>query len=168
MFKNSSLPIDLDRLDHKKMDELAQHPQLINALDSWILAPDRELVPPLTNLGKIVSELYGFKRDMVLFRGFDPSKTHQDKMGLASSCKVGEQHDYRLHSPLSFSTSENIANAFGTLTVQATVNPAHTPALVITDELATLVSRLRNINPETQKEVIVFPPANIEFIILKK
>lgn len=167
-FTKAVRTVDQSKLDHAKLEELSQHPDLLKVLDSWVLAPDRELVPALKRLGEIVTGLYGFRKDLVLYRGFDPNKRYQDLMGLSKANCVGDRCDYRLHSPLSFSTEEGIAEAFGPTLVRTMANPAHTPMLVITDELSTLVSRLRNINPETQKEVILFPPTNIDFVILKR
>lgn len=165
----STKPIDPKALDQEKLTALSQHPELIKQLDKWILSPDKGLLPALMRLAEIVNLLYGFT-DLVLYRGFDASISYQDTMGLTSKCAVGEHHTYDLPNPLSFSTERSIAQSFsgGKVVVQTIINPHHVHALVVTDELSFLVSELRNIDPETQKEVIVFPPASIKFTILEK
>jgi hypothetical protein len=160
--------IDFTQIDHDKLAALSQHTELLKQLDRWILHPDKTLLPSLRALAKIVNDLYHFK-ELALFRGFDPSIAYQDTMGLQRGrYATGERHDYPLENPLSFSTELKIAQSFGPTVVRTLVDPNHPLGLVVTDELSVLVSQLRNIRPETQKEVIMFPPAVIQFTIIEK
>ena len=164
---DSAQVIDFTKIDQDKLAALSHHTELLKQLDRWILHPDKTLLPSLHALAKIVNDMYEF-RDMPLYRGFDPSIAYQDTMGLPQQYAVGQRHDYPLVNPLSFSTELTIAQAFGPTVVRTVVNPKKQLGLVITDELSVLVSQLRNIRPETQKEVIVFPPAVIQFTIIEK
>lgn len=163
----SVVPIDMTSLDHEKLHALSHHTDLLQQLDRWILHPDRVLLPSLRKLAEIVNQLYHFEQ-LVLYRGVNPWIKYQDTMGLTGHYEAGEGHSYTLENPLSFTTDEAIGREFGKVLVKTDLHPLSTPALVITDELATLVCQLRNIAPETQKEVIVFPPAVIQFTILEK
>jgi hypothetical protein len=165
--KDGAQVIDFTQIDHDKLAALSQHTELLKQLDRWILHPDKTLLPSLRALAKIVNDLYKF-REMPLYRGFDPSSTYQDIMGMPKNYAIGQRHDYVLENPLSFSTELSIAQAFGSTVIRTVVDPSKELGLVITDELSVLVSQLRNIRPETQKEVIMFPPAVIKFTILEK
>lgn len=164
---DGSKKIDVNKLDQEKLHLLSSYRDLLKALDNWILSPDRNLLPSLTELAKVVNRLYVFK-DLKLYRGFDMKLGYQDNMGLTGTPDLNKYYNYRCHSPLSFSTDKSIAQAFGSVVVTTELDVSHTGSLVITDELATLVCQLRNIAPETQKEVIVFPPALIKFEVIEK
>jgi hypothetical protein len=159
--------IDVNKLDQGKLHLLSSQTELLKALDNWILSPDRNLLPSLTELAKIVNRLYNFK-ELQLYRGFDMKLGYQDNMGLSGTPEQNKHYEYRCHSPLSFSTDLSIAQTFGSVVVLTHLNVNQTDALVVTDELATLVCQLRNIAPETQKEVIVFPPAVVKFEVIEK
>lgn len=171
----ASASLDEVKLDVARLQALEQHENLLQALDNWVLAPDKRLYPQLLQLATVVRKLYPLGHRMQLYRGFDPQSPYQNTMGLSERgflsnsekpFKVGETHTYTCDdAPLSFSTDPGIARAFGKVVVRAIIDPQHTNALVITPELAALVSKRRNIKPETQHEVIVLPHTVLHFVI---
>lgn len=172
---NASTSLTADRLDATKLQALERHEVLIDALDNWVLAPDKRLFPQLIELASVVRKLYQLPHRLDLYRGFDPQSHYQNTMGLSKrgfmsneekDFRVGQTHSYECDdAPLSFSTDLKIAQAFGKVVVRAQIDPNKCRALVITSELAALVCKRRNIEPETQREVIVLPPLQLDFVI---
>jgi hypothetical protein len=161
-------------VDVQKLHALERQPALIDALDAWIRMPDKNLYPRLTELAALVLETYELPHSIAIFRGFDPQSPYQNTMGLAQKGlmfntvkphAVGETHHYEDSKPISFTTDENIARAFGKVVIRMEVNPRTQPALVITPELCALVCKRRNVEPQTQKEVILLPPVCIDYVI---
>lgn len=166
-------------INRDKLREMEKYPHLIEALDSWVLAPDFQLLEELRKLADVVKRVYRFKGLMKLWRGVDPASSYQDVMGLAekgflwNTVKRHEKGDIftytNSHSPLSFSTNREIAQAFGKTLVSTVIDFEKADVLVITPELTKLVSQRRNLDEiETQDEVIFFPPYKLEFTIENK
>jgi hypothetical protein len=176
----ASKNIDKSQLDKSKINALKKHSDLLNALDQWALIADRNLIPKLIELGSVVNKLYDFKDDLTLYRGFGVSRFNnfQDTMGLIEERRfINKIKEHRVNDSfrynssfkaISFSTDLKIAEAFGSVVVRTMVNPLKDFILILTDELCYIVSEMRNIELETQKEVILLPPFDITFVVVKK
>lgn len=173
---NGSTPISIKSLDKMKLQTLSKHSDLIEALDQWILVPDKRLLPKLIELGKIVDSIYSIK-EMTVYRGIDVGFMYkgkiQDTMGLTEGffntlkdgVGIGYTFKYGITKPLSTTTDVKIASAFGSVIVEGSI-PRFVSKLVITDELSYLVCKRRNIEPSTQKECIIFPGSHIAFKVI--
>lgn len=165
-------PLDEKSVDKNKIKELCKYPDLLKKLDSWILSPDRKLLPYIVKLGKIIDNMYNLK-DIIIFRGMSVGfiSFGQQYMGLVDKTLFGGtklkkgvvpgyKFDYTPADPISFSWDQEIAMAFGNLVVSC-ISKKSSPRLVITDELNLIISKMRNIVPVTQREVICFPQAKL-------
>lgn len=175
-----SISIDISKLDMKKVELFeTKHIDLVRKLDNWILYPNQNLLTYIVKLSKVVDELYSL-RDITIYRGMTVSKfgsKYQETMGLTETSWLGTaklkkgvvpgyKFDYTATRATSFSWDENIARAFGNLVVSG-VSKYGSPRLVITDELAYIVSKLRKLpDPDTQREVIVLPPSKLSCKVL--
>lgn len=161
-------PMDESKLDHKKIEKLLKYPDLLNALDEWIIFPDRNLLPKLKQLSQIVDRLYNFNyQNSKIYRGFSKNNNYQDKMdlidkhflfnSLKKDVKPGYEFRYKVTNPISFTTNVNIAKDFGSIVVESNL-PKHNK-LVITNELNYIILKMyNNLKPnKSQYEVIVFP-----------
>lgn len=165
-FNDAVTYFDESKLDHKKIQILLKYPDLLKALDEWILVPNRNLLPKLKQLSLIVDKLYTFNYNSKIYRGFRKNSI-QDTMGLTNrgffidtlkrETAPGYEFTYKVTNPLSFSTDLNIAKAFGKIVIETKL-PKHNK-LVITNELAHIINKMRNLKKDTQTqyEVIVFP-----------
>lgn len=167
--------VDESTLDQSRLKRYNQHPEMIELLDDWILSPDADLLEKLRPYVKKFESIARLRVGTKLYRGFDATSSYQDTMGLSKKKflfnevlkhDVGDSFNYVISKPLSFSTDIDIARAFGKTVVELTSLPGE--YIWITDELSTLISRRRNIGPETQKEVILLPPEELTFKILSK
>lgn len=163
-----------EQLDPAKMEALERHDSLMASLDEWVLCPDKRLYPALIKLGDLARQLYKFPPSMTLYRGFDPQSGYQNTMGLSEKgllfnkekpFAVGERHHYEGEQPISCTTNESIAQAFGKVVIRTQIKPNAPGSLVITPELAAIVSKRRNVEHATQDEVIVLPPVHMTFEI---
>lgn len=171
---NASQALAENQLDVPRMNQLQQHEDLIDALDHWIQMPEPRLYPALSRLSEEVRALYTFPESLTLYRGFDPQSRYQNTMGLSERgllyntevpFEVGSEHAWCGDTPVSTTVDEQIAKAFGKVIVRLAVNPNTAGSLVITPELCALVCKKRDIDPQTQKEVILLPPVQVRFAI---
>lgn len=163
-----------EQLDPEKMAALQRHDNLIASLDEWVMIPDKRLYPALQKLSEVARQLYKFPPSMTLYRGLDPQSSYQNTMGLSKKgillntekpFRLGELHHYESDQPISCTTSEQIAQAFGKVVIRMKVQPNRPGTLVITQEMAALVCQRRNIELKTQDEVILLPPVQVDFVI---
>jgi hypothetical protein len=149
-------------------------PRYISAVDDWILTPNSDLLPLLQEFGNLLKGLYE-KQTTYLIRGFGATPDFQDTMGInfdsgfwfkSAKVKVGDRISYANTRPISFTVDEEIALMFGRYAV-VTAEPVELfkDNFVITNELSVLVSQRRNIEPRTQKEVILYPQTR-EYILV--
>lgn len=169
--------LDLSEIDPIKLRALIGHRNLIEALDDWILYPDRRLINDLKQLALVVNKLYNYRSKIQLYRGFSPRLNYQDSMGLRdgdgsffSKIKKYKKDDVFHYASddkaISFSTSRDIARGFGTTLVSTVLDPTKQLALIITPELSKIICDRRNITDlQTQEEVIILPPFEIQFTI---
>lgn len=144
-----------------EMDE-----RYIKAVDDWILAPNADLLPTIMEFGNLIKGFYEPQKTYLL-RGFGATPEFQDTMGInfdsgfwfkSAKVEVGKNIEYENTKPISFTVDEEIAFAFGKYVV-VTAEPVTLFAdnFVITNEVSVAVSKRRNIEPRTQKEVILYP-----------
>lgn len=173
---NNCDAVDAAALDPEKMAALEQHEELLTALDKWIQMPDPRLYTQLADLSEVVRQTYQLPARLLVFRGFDLHSPYQNTMGLSTrglmgsevtvkGVMVGAMHRCRSEEPISCTTDEKIARAFGKIVVNIEINPSVPGTLVVTPELCALVCKRRNIDLSTQKEVILLPPVDTEFQI---
>lgn len=161
--------LTLQKLDIDKINFLKKKNNLINSLYRWTIFPDASLVGDLRELGIVVENLYSLPRKLTVYRGFNRQSAHQDTMGLVideQGLNKEKVHTYsRTDRCLSFTTDPEIARSYGDVVVKTELDLHRCNALVITDELAHLVSEKRGELSQTQKEVIVLAPFLIHFQI---
>lgn len=168
--RRSWIEISPTQLCQDKLSVLSKQKELLRTLLQWVVFPDYSLVPQLRELGALVESVYQLTGKMDIYRGFDPSgQNGQNTMGLGEGAKPTEiVHTYE-HSTraLSYSTDCEIARSYGQLLVHTVLDFKQHNALVITDELAHLISEMKGEVSQTQKEVIVLPPLCVRFRILE-
>jgi len=152
-----------NEIDFNKVEKLRHYIDLIEALDEWILAPDKRLLPKLQKLQKILQGMYKIKSNIKLYRGFGNSS--QDTMGVSVKgifkktidLNVGESFKYTNKYPLSFSTSYIIASDFGPFIVTSMLD--NSQFVPIVKELCYIISKdIRNLQRiESQDEIILMP-----------
>ena len=169
-------PIDFRQLNQTVLKTLARHPDLVAVVDDWILMPDRKHLVDLIAAGKVLEKIQPFPRQRV-WRGFDPASSYQDTMGLSKDWilwrqalkhEVGERFEYTQQHPMSFATDLDIAQAFGRTVVEIDLTVLRNSVVWVSDELSALISDRRNIQPVTQREVIVLPHGPLSFTIYQK
>jgi len=169
--------LELSEIDPHKLQVLLKHQDLIKVLDDWILYPDRRLIEDLKKLAVIVNGLNKHSQSLVLYRGISPHLNYQDTMDLrdpngpifskVKKYKKGDVFRYAsTEKAISFSTNIFIARGFGTTLVSTVCDPSKQLALIITPELSKIICDRRKItNLQTQDEVVILPPFDIEFTI---
>lgn len=171
---NAAQQLGEGEVDLALLKRLESHEKLIDALDAWITMPDRHLYPRLSELARLVQSECRLPPHQTLYRGFDPQSRYQNTMGLSDrgllsneevDYSAGSVHRYEGATPVSFTTDESIARAFGKVVVRTEVNPQKDHVLCITPELTALVCKRRNIATSTQREVIALPPVALEFTV---
>jgi hypothetical protein len=151
-----------------KVEKLQQYPKLIQKLDTWILIPDRNLIPHLRELADVMKGIYKFDKELVLFRGFDV-KSVQDNMGLTTMPHVGQQVPFKTSDrALSFSKEIGIAKSFGGIILASKFKTDQTDFLDVTPELVYLVHQERKLSDyKTQHEVIILPPSEFQSTVVQ-
>lgn len=172
---NAVEDIDISKLNKVLINKLGNISGLVEAIDNWVLTPDKKLLPTLLNYAKLLKSFNDLPEGTRLFRGFDPKSNYQDTLGLTykgffvnkvHNYSVGHEFNYIIENPISFTTSERIAGEFGSTIVELKELP--NDYIWLSDELAYLISKRRNIKPETQKELIILPPADLKLKVIKK
>lgn len=171
----AEMNLSVNNLNKDILRRYEKYPYLIDALDNWILSPDRELLPLLNELSLIVKLLQPNKNIKKCFRGFYVSGDYQENLDLVErkfffnrlkKFTVGDTFNYQSTNKLiSFTTDISIARAFGKIVVSIVLKNYHGNFLMVTDELSYLVSLNRKIPPTTQKEIILLPPFSFQYSI---
>lgn len=117
-----------------------------------------------------MKQLYKHKTPLTIYRGFSLNKGPYQNTTLPTegwliksvTVPIGVTHDLSLKGPMSFSSSKDIAEAFGEYLIECTIPDIRTVhGLVITPELSYLVAKRRNLvrngTFEDQAEIIMFP-----------
>lgn len=156
-------PLDERTLNAEHLRALQDHSQLIAALDSWGLQPDRRFLPQLHALARLVQELAPLKSVQV-FRGFDLGGSQED-FGLTKALiadlngKPFQYTDVTKQKTLVFTTERVIAECLGEVVVKTVLSADKHLFLPYTAELAFLVGRRRPEAPIWRHEVFVLPSA---------
>lgn len=156
-----SKPLDLSTVDLKVMSKLQHREDLMKCLDDWILFADRDLIPKLRELAKLVRTLKPITR-VPIYRGFGNWGAQETNGFSISSVNVGDMKSVRYTDrAISFSTDIEIARAFGKIVVMCN-DWDKNDYLYICPELCRIVAERRNLTEvETQHEIIVLPPISI-------
>ena len=136
----------IDRYDRQIVEKYYPHVDLIEALDQWILAPDRMLLPRLQQLAELVKVLQPKSIPNTIYRGMDVRSTYQEHLGLSKrgiifstpkDIAVGSVQRFMSPSAcISFTSDLEIARAFGKTVVSMDLKHYRGKVLVITDELS--------------------------------
>lgn len=155
---------EINSLDKNKINELKKHKDLLNSLNEWIMIADRNLLPDILKLAKIIKNMEK-QSDIILYRGFSLNSFQED-LNLTNPKLHGSYKFTSLEKPVSFSKSKDIAQAFGHILIETRINNKY-DFLVITNELNFLIHEMRNLKIiETQEEVILLPPFQIDFKVI--
>lgn len=167
----------LGAIDPAKLAELERREGVIEGLVQWIRLPEPKLYPVLAELSAVVRSLYDFPATLPVWRGFDLQSPYQNTMGLSvkgllsNSVKkgilVGSLHRWCDDRPISCTSDPEIAQAYGSVVVGLEVQPNMPGSLVITPELYAIVCARQDVAAQSQSEVILLPPVDCEFQIVK-
>lgn len=163
----AELPIVIKDLDTTAVREYLKYPDLMAALDEYILFADQKLIPSLQKLERLQKKVQpGLSIDK-LYRG-SGNWGPQENLG-SEGMRVGEKKAFKSpHKVISTSTSLEIAQAFGNTVVGIELDTSAS-YLAVSDELSYIVSRRRNLDEAmTQKEVILLPPISLTFTVLEQ
>ena len=180
-------PIDPMIIDPEKMMKLAEYPDLLLALKKWTTTPDHNLSPALIFLGKLVDEIYQFKKPIVCYRGIRTGFSTRPKQNLMGAIddeieylrllkpgfdKPGQTFSFESPEPMSLARSPYIAKIYGNYIIKTEI-PADANKLVITPELSYLLQQMeveypeyRAVNLSVTHEVVVFPGTKLDFEIV--
>lgn len=163
--------LDVNKLDDALIDKLKAHQDILSTLNKWIMSPDSTLLPKLIEASEKLIDLDPRVLPSKIYRGVGLRNGYQDTLSITkNNARVGCEIKYTPTRPISFTTNLDIANAFGNVVVEADTKQLAQRYLWISDELSYLVSRMRNIAPMTQDEVIIFPtkiPVDLTIISVK-
>ena len=175
---SASRALDPLSLDPRIVKAFEARPKLVEAIDNWILVPDYSARDVLNSLVDQVEAIQQAPLVQVLYRGFDLRRSKQNTMGLSTDQGlwykikphvVGSRFNYTLTTPLSFTTNEAMAQAFGDVVISIDPRTLKNRKLWISPELSYVISRRRNISPQTQDEVILLPDSHpFQFTVIKK
>lgn len=166
-YKNAVRPlskIELESIDKNKIAELKKNKHLLESLDKWILFADRNLIPDIKRLSAIIKSMEK-QQGLVLYRGFNIYSV-QENLNIANP-KINSNYNYATKErAVSFSKSKEIAKAFGEILVETNIKN-DVDYLEITNELNLIIHEMRNLKTiETQDEVILLPPFEIDFKVI--
>lgn len=152
--------INLSKVNMGLVNYYLSHKKLMSNLDNWVLSPDYDNLPDLMKLREIINKHQPVSNDNSLYRGFVLGESTQNTHGLdynTLNANTKKKIQMTIDKPTSFTTSLEIANAFGTTVIS--INPGEFTKyfLRMTDEVAVGLCKLRNIKPETQHEWIYLP-----------
>lgn len=120
------LTYNLDDVDRRVVDRMIRFPDLLKAIDQWVLMPDQELVPILREAARVFTPMQRKHNHAKIYRGFNPKSTDQDTMGLQrqgwfgprpADFRVGDKFSYVTERALSFTHHEGTASVFGGVVV---------------------------------------------------
>lgn len=165
---------DVKKLDGEATTAYLAMPDAIKLLVRWVELPDMHMLNELMDVAEKLKAIKPLPEGTNLFRGFYPTSAYQDTMGLmkrdwlGANVKphhAGETYTYALERPLSFTTDQSMAEAYGSTVIQLHGQPE--AYVWITDELNLLLATARRKEAKSEKEVIVLPPFDAHFTILK-
>lgn len=144
-----------ENLDRKVIDQLLQHPDLLDVIYQWVENNDKSLIDDLKKAKKVFERIQQPKRrSKVLYRGFGISSgqmVHGLDRPTLFDMKVGEKFEDTPSKPVSFSAFEEVAKAYGNIIVTVDYAREDKRMLHITNEIliatAMMVDR-RNGLPE--------------------
>lgn len=153
--------LDISTVDIGVMAKLKQRDDLMKCLDDWVLFADRDLIPRLRELAKLVRTLKPVAK-VPIYRGFGNWGGQETNGFSTSSTNVGDVSNVRYTDrAISFSTDIEIARAFGKIVVECN-DWNKNDYLYICPELCRIIAERRNLAMiETQHEIIVLPPISI-------
>lgn len=146
-------------LDRKVIDQLLQHPELLDVIYQWVENNDKSLIDDLKQAKKVFERIQQPKRrDKLLYRGFSISSgqmVHGLDRPKLFDMDIGEEFVDTPRKPVSFSAYEEVAKAYGNIIVTVDYAAEYKRMLHITNEVliatAMMVDR-RNGLPENMIE----------------
>lgn len=165
---------DVKKLDDEVTVAYMAMPDAIKLLVRWVELPDMHMYTELKDVAEQLKAIKPLPEGTNLFRGFYPTSAYQDTMGLmerdwlGSKVKphhIGESYEYALKRPLSFTTDQSMAEAYGSTVVQLHNQPE--AYVWITDELNLLIATAMRKEAKSEKEVIVLPSFDSRYTIVK-
>lgn len=163
-----TMTLSAQDIDMDKVKKLRARPDLIQAVHAWTILPDRELIPRLVELGKLVNALYTQPKELQLFRGFNIGGI-QEALGIQGVPHVGQTVSFKSDDrALSFSKEIDISKSFGGVVVCAHFKTQNTVYLDITPELCYLIAEKFHLKRiDTQHEVVIMPPVDFNAMVVQ-
>ena len=169
-------PLDKTKLQSSLVEAYRKNTRLLEVIDSWILSPDAELVKSLIWAKEVIDDLQHPSLPQLIYRGMS-TNGYQDTLGFTTGGwfnKVRKELFNKptireITRPISFTTNQEIALAFGDILVQAKTGELGPHCLVITEELSAAISIHRKLKTlVTQDEVVVLPTIKkLELTLIK-
>ena len=152
-----------------------EHEEECKVLLDWVTRPNYDLCKKLEPFGKMITDLYHFRKSYTVYRGrrSNSSFKHsqqamgllkEDGSGLKPEVKPGYEFTYTPTGPMSVARSIWISKVYGNVISKCRLTPS-VNKLVIKGELAYVLDKLqstkykqyRKINLSCLSEIVVFP-----------
>lgn len=163
--------VPIGKVDFAKVGKIESflhtHPDILKALDNWVLIANYELIEELKELRVFLKKIKNYTIHIpTLYRGVRTSQfgnnLGSDKVALGQTFKYSDKT-----TALSFTTDLQIARDFGHIVLR--LDDYKGDYLELTDELMMVLNKHRNITTmNIQKEVIVFPPMDLNILVYEK
>lgn len=166
LFSNTTLKIDESKLDFLVVEKFKSRLDILEVLYEWILIPDKHYLNKLLKIKPEIDKIQSTTLPKILYRGYSSSPgSIQDQMG-SKYLQVNGTFKYRLVNPISFTAELKIAQSFGNVVITyVTDKDIAKQSIYLTDEICYCICKeIINSEPETQKEVIIFPNGKIKEI----
>lgn len=161
----AEIPIIQSKLNSNVMRAYERYPELLSALDQWILVPDYSLVPTLKELRSLVNKIQPHRdAKTTLYRGVSIGGQYKNDHNFKREGvdrKPGDTVMLTVTTPISFTTDRGIAAAFGSTLLSARPGQYLNQFLRVTDELSAIVCARRNVELVTQKEWVLLPDSSV-------
>lgn len=138
------LTFDKEDVDQRIVQQLLKHDKLLQAMDDWIMEPNRDLLPKLREALRVLAPIQKMKWPKELYRGFNVGREGQDTMGLQRAgwfgpkpvdLRPGDKFSYVPEWPLSFTHHEGTAKSYGKVVVRTDVASNRRRLLPISNEM---------------------------------
>lgn len=167
LFSNAVMKIDESKLDFSIVEKFKSRLDILEILYDWILIPDKHYLNKLLKIKPEIDKIQPVVLPKILYRGYSSSSgSMQDQMG-SKYLQVNDVFKYKLVNPISFTAELKIAQSFGNIVITYMVDKdIAKQSIYLTDEICYCICKeIVHSEPETQKEVIIFPNGKIKEIV---
>lgn len=125
-------------IDYKVVHKLLEHPELLDAILTWIEDIDYSVLPQLKEAKQVFEKIQKPRqRDAKLYRAFNIN-SGQQALGLEKNnkgVKPGEKFTFLVDKPMSFSSYHDVSKVYGDVVVTVNYSKEDKRMLHITNEI---------------------------------